>query len=705
MANFKNDKMYRPLKMQHRFELRPDMMPAEREQQIRAELEKIESMGYGGIVTNVSFDDYLENETYWEEFVHSVRLCKEMGLRVWLYDEKGYPSGGAGGIVVRDHPEYEANGLVCLAYPVKRTQHFVAELPRGHKAVVAAYLVTGEVGDLPRYRDLMPLVEADGSLCFEVDEPGTVYYIVSKPLFEGVHAARNYHQVRRYVDVLNKEAMRYFIEVTYARYKKYAGDLFGNTIEAVFTDEPSVMGPYVMVLNKAKRNIPHLDDPDEKMPLYPHVVWTNGFEKEFTVRKGYDIMPLIPLLFAGDSKLAQQVRYDYNDVAAQLYEEAYFIGIHDFCRENNLKFTGHLLAEENLMTEVLNEYDYFQMLRNMDYTGIDVLTANPQKIYGCVMLPKIAGSVAHHYARPTVMSEVSDFTRPNYDLSTEEAFASFATQYVYGVTQLNSYFAIDKFSPENSRRLFDAVTRMGQFISDAKHKAPLLVYYPARSSWQYMLPSTQIMGARDMSTAFEKMSQALQCTMQSFVENGMDFDLIDRIVLADCTIANAAVCNKAGEQYGSIYIPMCDMECEGILPLLKQCAQAGVQVYVEDSQLNWTKECILLQTEPNVHLVENAGAAIADMQQKDLWDVKLAGENADAIALVHKQTDTEDRYLLVNIQDTVKHCTVVLHREGVPTVKRLLTDTAVDVTYTNKAGETELELELQPFDVLTICLQ
>ena len=125
MANFKNDKMYRPLKMQHSFGLDPNAPSAARVQQMRAELEKIASLGYGGIVTNVSFDDYLENETYWEDFVHSVQLCKEMGLRVWLYDEKGYPSGGAGGIVMRDHPEYEAIGLVCLTYPVKRTQHFL----------------------------------------------------------------------------------------------------------------------------------------------------------------------------------------------------------------------------------------------------------------------------------------------------------------------------------------------------------------------------------------------------------------------------------------------------------------------------------------------------------------------------------------------------------------------------------------------------
>ena len=33
-------------------------------------------------------------------------------MTLWLYDERGYPSGNAGGIVLRDHADWEASGLM-----------------------------------------------------------------------------------------------------------------------------------------------------------------------------------------------------------------------------------------------------------------------------------------------------------------------------------------------------------------------------------------------------------------------------------------------------------------------------------------------------------------------------------------------------------------------------------------------------------------
>ena len=41
-----------------------------------------------------------------------------------------------------------------------------------------------------------------------------------------------------YVDVLSKEAMAKFVEVTHERYKEVVGDAFGTVAPAIFTDEP-----------------------------------------------------------------------------------------------------------------------------------------------------------------------------------------------------------------------------------------------------------------------------------------------------------------------------------------------------------------------------------------------------------------------------------------------------------------------------------
>jgi hypothetical protein len=74
-------------------------------------------------------------------------------MTLWLYDERGYPSGNAGGQVLKDHPEWEARGLLvadteteggpcslnvppgrlvlCAAFPVARACPKRGKAPRG----------------------------------------------------------------------------------------------------------------------------------------------------------------------------------------------------------------------------------------------------------------------------------------------------------------------------------------------------------------------------------------------------------------------------------------------------------------------------------------------------------------------------------------------------------------------------------------------
>jgi hypothetical protein len=86
------------------------MLPETAEQQdelLRSRREK----GFGGIVTNVSFADYLKSEEHWQDLVDTVHTAKDLGLALWLYDEHGYPSCKAGGLTLVDHPEWQAEGL------------------------------------------------------------------------------------------------------------------------------------------------------------------------------------------------------------------------------------------------------------------------------------------------------------------------------------------------------------------------------------------------------------------------------------------------------------------------------------------------------------------------------------------------------------------------------------------------------------------
>jgi len=83
---------------------------------------RLKELGLGGIVCNVSFDKYLVSETHWQTLVKAVEACRQVGLRVWLYDELGYPSGAAGGLVLDKMPQGEA---LALAYDRLRSEPFI----------------------------------------------------------------------------------------------------------------------------------------------------------------------------------------------------------------------------------------------------------------------------------------------------------------------------------------------------------------------------------------------------------------------------------------------------------------------------------------------------------------------------------------------------------------------------------------------------
>ena len=49
--------------------------------------------------------DYL-TPAFFELCAYAIEKAKELGVICWLYDEGGWPSGGACGKVLKDHPEY-----------------------------------------------------------------------------------------------------------------------------------------------------------------------------------------------------------------------------------------------------------------------------------------------------------------------------------------------------------------------------------------------------------------------------------------------------------------------------------------------------------------------------------------------------------------------------------------------------------------------
>ncbi|MBF0246280.1 MAG: hypothetical protein HQL31_13615, partial [Planctomycetes bacterium] len=86
-----------------------------------------------------------------EEWFDCIGACvdkaRELGMKAYLYDEDRFPSGDAGGLVTRDHPEFRA--VTIRATPS-------AQVGEGGELLASFRVETDEVGRLRSYRRLSP---------------------------------------------------------------------------------------------------------------------------------------------------------------------------------------------------------------------------------------------------------------------------------------------------------------------------------------------------------------------------------------------------------------------------------------------------------------------------------------------------------------------------------------------------------------------
>ena len=196
------------------------------------------------MVVNVSFQEYMESEIKWEAFIRGVNEAKRIGMSLWLYDECGYPSGSAGGITLRDHPEYEARGLNVVDAPVVDGA-LSLDLPPGDLFRAVAVPVKDGVASPEGAVDIAASVQGN-TLAWDAPEGDWhVFLFTESKLYEGTHAALSLARKFPYINLLPPEPTARFIEVTHAEYTRRLGNDLGHYFVATFTDEPSLMSMFL----------------------------------------------------------------------------------------------------------------------------------------------------------------------------------------------------------------------------------------------------------------------------------------------------------------------------------------------------------------------------------------------------------------------------------------------------------------------------
>jgi len=400
---------------------------AEGDHSVAASMRAYGELGLGGVVCNVLFDDYLRSEPAWEALKEAVRACCDEGMVVWIYDEKGYPSGSAGGLVLEGNPEYEAQEL---AYDPSRPDPFIV-----------------------------------------------------RPSYEFTHAANNYHAARRYPNLLNEQAVRKFLTLTHQAYRRRLGTFMGSTVRAFFTDEPSLLAVNLgQIPEPARSRVPVVDPPDPNAKPLPAVPWVEDLPERYQERYGQDLMAVRRSLFEGDMEEDKTVRRRFWTLVGDLLAERYFGTIQKWCREARVYSSGHNLWEEALMHHPALYGNALKALMRMDIPGMDELSSNPAVVlHGHWMTAAMPASAAMLTGRRRVFTEVSDFSetmagKGPVDLQRMQATA--AWQAAFGVTDFTLYYSIQSRSADDYRAYCAFVGRLNAILKPARLAPDVLLYYP-----------------------------------------------------------------------------------------------------------------------------------------------------------------------------------------------------------------------------------
>ncbi|MBQ9544588.1 MAG: hypothetical protein IJV00_05635 [Clostridia bacterium] len=333
----------------------------EEHQVLLEEMEAIRKCGIKSFCVESRTHEQFCEDKWWLDFGFILKKAKETGMKVWLLDDKHFPTGYANNAMEKKYPHLKQRHfrteVVDVMGPRKDlallTDFYTNDGDRLLRAV--AYKRTGEGLDCDGEGiDLTPTYE-DSLVRFDVPEGmWRVFFIV----FSIGKGARPH-----YVDMLNPEATDVMISEIYQPHYDHFKEYFGNTLVGFFSDEPGFnqeIGSYFCSIGKAKL-LPYCDS------LIPEIAAKLGVGED-------EVWRLAPGLWWNVGEKTAAVRVAYMDVVTRMYAENFTEKLAGWSNAHGVMYIGHIIEDMNASMHLGHSAgNYFRALDAEDMAGIDVV--------------------------------------------------------------------------------------------------------------------------------------------------------------------------------------------------------------------------------------------------------------------------------------------------------------------------------------------
>ena len=136
----------------------------------------------------------------------------------------------------------------------------------------------------------------------------------------------------KYPNLLNPDAVDFFIQTTHEEYYRRFGNHFGKLIKGIFTDEPSFAYATTLLTPNASSKI--------------QIAWYPEIEEDYKCLTGRDLKDDMKRQLEGTAKL--EFINAYHEMVGKRFRETFFDKIRNWCDAHNILLTGHLMAEHNI---------------------------------------------------------------------------------------------------------------------------------------------------------------------------------------------------------------------------------------------------------------------------------------------------------------------------------------------------------------------
>lgn len=396
-------------------------------ERLKEQIRNMHDLGMNGFFMHARSG--LETEYLSDEWYNCIKECVDeagkLGMEAWSYDENGWPSGFAGGILLEDPKNYasylrmekknafDPDALAVYVIEENRSRHVTEN--EGEKEYICVY------------------IGRDSS----------------------------------YVDTMNAEITKKFLECTHQDYKNRIGEKFGKAMPGFFTDEPQ---------------------------YYRYATaWSDILPEIFEKKYGYSIFTALDAMFL-DFEGAREFRYDYWKLCHELFINNFGKTIYDWCEDNGCRLTGHAVEESFLAGQmwccggVMPFYEYEHI------PGIDHLARG----LGNGIPSKQLGSVCAQLGKKKALSEM--YGCCGWDVSPLELKKIAESQYVSGVNIMCQH--LFPYSERGQRKrdypahysqhlpwqkemkhFNEFFNNLGYTLSRGTEIAPALVIHPMHSCW------------------------------------------------------------------------------------------------------------------------------------------------------------------------------------------------------------------------------